>query len=93
MRIGQGQGRQAEGGWRHHDNFGLFHHGIRNCHNDAIPTHTRSHIAGACYMPTEVYKTSIVLSHWGRLDLDHRSNSAYVHDNYSYPLVWPGYQV
>ena len=44
-------------------------------------------------MPTEVYNTSMVLSHWGRLDLDHRSNSAYVHDNYSYPLVWPGYQV
>ena len=43
-------------------------------------------------MPSEVYNTSIVLTHWGRLDLAHTSNTAYEPDNYSMPAVWPGYQ-
>jgi hypothetical protein len=36
-----------------------------------------SHDEGACWAPTEVYTTSIILTHWGRLDLDHRSNTAF----------------
>ncbi len=32
---------------------------------------------GACYMPTVVYNNSIILTHWGRLGLDHASGSAY----------------
>ncbi|KIZ06152.1 exostosin-like glycosyltransferase [Monoraphidium neglectum] len=42
-----------------------------------------SHDEGACWAPTEVYTTSIILTHWGRLDLDHRSNTAFVADNYT----------
>ena len=51
-----------------------------------------AHDEGACYMPTEVYNTSIVLSHWGRLGLEHTSNTAFYADNYNQALVWPGYQ-
>ena len=43
-------------------------------------------------MPSEVYNTSIVLTHWGRLGLDHKSNTAYDADNYNLGTVWPGYQ-
>jgi hypothetical protein len=50
------------------------------------------HDEGACYMPTEIYNTSIVLTHWGRLDLDHKSGTGYPPDNYNTPVVWPGYQ-
>ena len=48
---------------------------------------------GACYMPTEIYNSSIMLTHWGRLDLDHSSNTGWPPDNYSHPVIWPGYQV
>ncbi|GAX81627.1 hypothetical protein CEUSTIGMA_g9055.t1 [Chlamydomonas eustigma] len=50
------------------------------------------HDEGACYMPTEIYNTSIVLTHWGRLDLDHKSGTGYNPDNYNMPIFWPGYQ-
>ena len=33
---------------------------------------------GACWMPKAVYDTSIVLTHWGRLDPEHKSNTAYL---------------
>ena len=33
--------------------------------------------------PSEIYNTSIMLTHWGRMDLDHQSNTAYVPDNYT----------
>ncbi len=33
------------------------------------------HDEGACYMPTEIYNTSIVLTHWGRMDLNHTSHT------------------
>ncbi|KAG2488355.1 hypothetical protein HYH03_013045 [Edaphochlamys debaryana] len=49
-----------------------------------------NHDEGACYMPTEIYNTSIMLTHWGRMDLDHRSNTAYGPDNYTQGIVWPG---
>ncbi|KAG2488357.1 hypothetical protein HYH03_013047 [Edaphochlamys debaryana] len=49
-----------------------------------------NHDEGACYMPTEIYNTSIMLTHWGRLDEQHVSGTAYHPDNYSVPLVWPG---
>ena len=55
--------------------------------------HFHTFTAGACYMPTEIYNTSIVLTHWGRLDLHHVSGSAYFADYYSKSLTWPGYQV
>ena len=31
-----------------------------------------SHDEGACWAPTEIYNTSIILMHWGRLDPDHK---------------------
>ncbi|PNW76519.1 hypothetical protein CHLRE_11g467660v5 [Chlamydomonas reinhardtii] len=48
-----------------------------------------NHDEGACYMPTEIYNSSIMLTHWGRLDLNHTSNTAYGPDNYSTGLTWP----
>ncbi|KAG2497881.1 hypothetical protein HYH03_004147 [Edaphochlamys debaryana] len=38
---------------------------------------------GACYMPTNVYNASIMLTHWGRTDPEHTSGSAYLQDDYS----------
>ncbi|KAG2437024.1 hypothetical protein HYH02_011455 [Chlamydomonas schloesseri] len=47
---------------------------------------------GACWMPQEVYNTSIVLTHWGRMDHVHVSGSAWGYDNYSAPLdEWKPY--
>lgn len=37
---------------------------------------------GSCWAPTSV-NASIWLTHWGRMELDHRSHSAYLGDNYS----------
>jgi hypothetical protein len=34
-------------------------------------------------MPTEIYNSSIILTHWGRMDLNHTSNTAYGPDNYT----------
>lgn len=34
-------------------------------------------------MPTEVYNSSIILTHWGRTDTSHTSNTAFMADNYS----------
>ena len=42
-----------------------------------------AHDEGACYCPNEIFKTSILLTHWGRLDLNHTSGTAYMHDSYS----------
>eukprot|EP00798_Chlamydomonas_sp_ICE-L_P016188 gene16188-22350_t len=50
------------------------------------------HDEGACYFPTSVYKTSIVFTHWGRLDVNHTSNTAYRPDNYSKSVTWPSLQ-
>ena len=36
-----------------------------------------THDEGACWAPTEVANTSILLTHWGRMDLEHQSNTAY----------------
>ncbi|GLC34055.1 hypothetical protein PLESTB_000832400 [Pleodorina starrii] len=53
------------------------------------------HDEGACWMPRDLYDRSIVLTHWGRMDLDHKSNSAYMQDVYTNVvdagyMVWPG---
>ena len=42
-------------------------------------------LPGACYAPTEIYNTSIILTHWGRKDLEHSSNRC-VHVNLRYFL-------
>lgn len=42
-----------------------------------------THDEGACWFPTEVYNNSIILTHWGRMDVNHTSNTAYELDNYS----------
>ncbi|GIL78717.1 hypothetical protein Vretimale_380 [Volvox reticuliferus] len=50
---------------------------------------------GACYMPNVVYNTSIILTHWGRMDSDHKSGSAYEQDNYDMPMpldMFPGWR-
>jgi hypothetical protein len=39
-------------------------------------------VAGGCWVPNEVWP-GIVLSHWGRRDAEHVSNTAYGPDNYS----------
>jgi hypothetical protein len=52
-----------------------------------------THDEGACWAPSEVYNTSIILTHWGRLDKEHVSNTAYDRDNYtmehSHPQLQP----
>ncbi|KAG1665166.1 hypothetical protein FOA52_005547 [Chlamydomonas sp. UWO 241] len=40
---------------------------------------------GACWWPSEIYNTSTMLTHWGRMDIDHQSNTAYGMDNYTDP--------
>ncbi|KAI8471681.1 MAG: hypothetical protein J3K34DRAFT_506016 [Monoraphidium minutum] len=42
-----------------------------------------SHDEGACWAPAEVYRNSIILTHWGRTGADHTSNTAYPFDNYN----------
>eukprot|EP00798_Chlamydomonas_sp_ICE-L_P012371 gene12371-15556_t len=42
--------------------------------------------------PSEISNTYSMLSHWGRMELHHTSASGWPPDNYSRPLVWPGYQ-
>ena len=42
-----------------------------------------SHDEGACYAPTDIYNASIFLTHWGRTDLEHESNTAFTPDNYT----------
>jgi hypothetical protein len=39
-----------------------------------------SHDEGACWAPTEIANTSIILTHWGRLDRNHSSQTAYWRD-------------
>ncbi|CAK0774152.1 hypothetical protein CVIRNUC_004140 [Coccomyxa viridis] len=56
-----------------------------------------THDEGSCWVPAEI-RNSIILSHWGRKDKGHRSNSAFAPwDNYTdevvHPEWWPdGYQ-
>ncbi|KAG2501892.1 hypothetical protein HYH03_000390 [Edaphochlamys debaryana] len=50
---------------------------------------------GACWMPAVPWNTSIILTHWGRMDPNPKSNTAYVQDDYSanyHPAFdsWPG---
>jgi hypothetical protein len=49
----------------------------------ALTPLTPQHDEGACWFPTEVYQSSIILTHWGRLEVNHTSNTAYTWDNYS----------
>ncbi|KAG2491270.1 hypothetical protein HYH03_010277 [Edaphochlamys debaryana] len=47
---------------------------------------------GGCWMPEEVYRNSIILSHWGRMDEIHASGTAWGYDNYTHALdPWPPY--
>ncbi|GFR49029.1 hypothetical protein Agub_g11051, partial [Astrephomene gubernaculifera] len=48
-----------------------------------------THDEGACYAPTEIYNTSILLTHWGRTDPSHTSNTAYTPDNYTQEFLHP----
>lgn len=50
------------------------------------------HDEGACWMPKIIYDKAIMLTHWGRLDPNHQSNTAYTGDNYSQPIVHHEYQ-
>jgi hypothetical protein len=36
-----------------------------------------AHDEGACWAPEEVYRNSIILTHWGRMDADHVSGTTY----------------
>ncbi|GAX80494.1 hypothetical protein CEUSTIGMA_g7932.t1 [Chlamydomonas eustigma] len=60
-------------------------------------THGKDHIwmanhdEGACWFPTEIYENSTILTHWGRLDPDHKSNTAFEWDNYSKPVTHEEY--
>ncbi|GAX76857.1 hypothetical protein CEUSTIGMA_g4303.t1 [Chlamydomonas eustigma] len=47
---------------------------------------------GACWMPREVYQNSIVLTHWGRMDLEHSPGTAFARDNYHQHYQDPKYQ-
>ncbi|KAL6745749.1 exostosin-like glycosyltransferase [Haematococcus lacustris] len=44
------------------------------------------HDEGACWAPRVITDNSIILTHWGRLDANHTSNTAYGPDNYSHPV-------
>ncbi len=37
----------------------------------------------------EIYKSSIFLTHWGRRDADHKSNTAFTPDNYTQEYLHP----
>lgn len=45
-----------------------------------------NHDEGACWFPTEISNSSIILTHWGRLDENPLSNTGWPPDNYSTPL-------
>lgn len=49
-----------------------------------------THDEGACYAPTDIYKASIFLTHWGRMDARHESNTAFTPDNYTQVRAWAG---
>eukprot|EP00798_Chlamydomonas_sp_ICE-L_P015005 gene15005-21073_t len=51
-----------------------------------------THDEGACYAPTEIYNSSIFLTHWGRMDKEHRSNTAFTPDNYTQEHSHPEWQ-
>jgi hypothetical protein len=36
-----------------------------------------THDEGACWAPKEVYERSIIITHWGRMGLDHESGTTY----------------
>ncbi|KAL6745753.1 exostosin-like glycosyltransferase [Haematococcus lacustris] len=44
------------------------------------------HDEGACWAPRVITDNSIILTHWGRLDANHTSNTGYRADNYSKSL-------
>ncbi|GIL69673.1 hypothetical protein Vretifemale_506 [Volvox reticuliferus] len=46
------------------------------------------HDEGACYVWKDIWP-GVMLSHWGRTDFPHASNTAYSQDNYSLPLHHP----
>ncbi|GFH22909.1 EGF-like domain-containing protein [Haematococcus lacustris] len=46
----------------------------------------------AGYMPTSIYQNASFLLHWGRMDPEHTSGSGWPPDNYSHPIIFPGYQ-
>ncbi|KAG1671014.1 hypothetical protein FOA52_014258 [Chlamydomonas sp. UWO 241] len=48
-----------------------------------------SHDEGACYAPSDFYNESIFLTHWGRTDLVHESNTAFTPDNYTQEYEHP----
>ncbi len=43
-------------------------------------------------MPTEIYKNSIILTHWGRMDVEHKSGTAFSRDNYNHEVEDPHFQ-
>ncbi|PSC76549.1 exostosin-like glycosyltransferase [Micractinium conductrix] len=47
-----------------------------------------THDEGTCWAPAAI-KNSIILGHWGRMDANHTSNTAYGHDNYSQDYQHP----
>ncbi len=48
------------------------------------------HDEGACYAPRQIWP-SIILSHWGRTDFPHASNTNYAPDNYTCDMPkWVG---
>ncbi|KAG2432501.1 hypothetical protein HXX76_008846 [Chlamydomonas incerta] len=60
-----------------------FPHFARRGGRDHIWMHP--HDEGACYVWKEMWP-GVMLSHWGRMDFPHASNTAYGQDNYSLPL-------
>ena len=43
-----------------------------------------THDEGSCWLPA-VLRPAILLTHWGRMDLGHISNTGYGPDNYTKP--------
>jgi hypothetical protein len=61
-----------------------FSYSERPCRGNRDRRGGRDHIwlmaadEGACWMPTAIYNTSIVLTHWGRMEPNHTSGTAYL---------------
>ena len=47
-----------------------------------------SHDEGACWAPHEIARKAILLTHWGRMDVNKDSSSRYPQDNWKWPVEY-----
>lgn len=56
------------------------------CPQCSRPPH---HLLFGFFLTADIYGSSIFLTHWGRRDSDHKSNTAFTPDNYTQEYVHP----